>query len=84
MLFSTILSAAFVAAAVPMIDRSEAHEVEITNAFARTLTNYTLIYEFDIIDNKEGELAHCNGECYDLHALWLHLMTLIVIFEGMT
>ncbi|OHW97286.1 hypothetical protein CSPAE12_04050 [Colletotrichum incanum] len=62
MRFFSILSAASVAAAIPTIATSDPPEVEITNVHAKTLANYTLVFEFDVVDNKDGQLAHCTGE----------------------
>ncbi|KAF6795413.1 hypothetical protein CMUS01_15925 [Colletotrichum musicola] len=37
-------------------------EIEITNVSAKTLDNYNLVFEFDVVDNTNGETAHCSNQ----------------------
>ncbi|GJC95977.1 hypothetical protein CH63R_02073 [Colletotrichum higginsianum IMI 349063] len=61
MRFNSLVSAAFVAAS------AVASEIEITNVGAKTLANYTLTFEFDIVNNADNQSAHCNAEWDDNH-----------------
>ncbi|KAF6814829.1 hypothetical protein CSOJ01_03840 [Colletotrichum sojae] len=37
-------------------------EIEITNVSTKTLDNYNLVFEFDAVDNTNGETAHCSNK----------------------
>ncbi|GKT54092.1 hypothetical protein ColTof4_06244 [Colletotrichum tofieldiae] len=62
MRFFSILSTASVAAAITAIPTPNIPEVEITNVSAKTLTNHKLVFEFNVVDNKYAQVAHCTGE----------------------
>ncbi|OLN94103.1 hypothetical protein CCHL11_07180 [Colletotrichum chlorophyti] len=68
MRFYPILSATFVAA-VPMTASSKDPEVIIANVSVKTLANYTLTYEFDVVDSLAGQVVHCTGEWDDVNRI---------------
>ncbi|KAF6819885.1 hypothetical protein CPLU01_12897 [Colletotrichum plurivorum] len=37
-------------------------EIELTNISAKTLDNYNLVFEFDVVDNTNNETAHCSNQ----------------------
>ncbi|KAH9227304.1 hypothetical protein K456DRAFT_42221 [Colletotrichum gloeosporioides 23] len=42
--------------------------VEITNVSAKTLSNNTLTYDFDVLDGTNGQTVHCNSEWQEVDA----------------
>ncbi|KAJ0311781.1 hypothetical protein Brms1b_007994 [Colletotrichum noveboracense] len=43
--------------------------VEITNVSAKTLSNNTLTYDFDVLDGTNGQTVHCNSEWQEVFGI---------------